>query len=202
MNKNIYEARTKEEAINKALEEQKTTQDNLLIKVIEEKNGLLKKSVRIEVINLNDVINYTKEKIMEITKLMNIEVNLELRRRDNQIAFKLFSNNNAILIGKNGKNIQALQMIVRQIILAQTGEYLKINLDVENYRENKNRAIEKLAQEVAEEVALTKTETQLDSMNSYERRIVHSILADNKFVYTESVGEEPDRRVVIKPKEV
>ena len=59
-----------------------------------------------------------------------------------------------------------------------------------------------MAKKVAREVAKTKFETKLDSMNSYERRIVHSTLANDKYVYTESVGEEPNRCVVIKPKEI
>ena len=62
--------------------------------------------------------------------------------------------------------------------------------------------IEYLAKKTAREVAKTKVEATMDSMNSYERRIVHSVLADDKYVYTESIGEEPNRCVVIKPKEV
>ena len=62
--------------------------------------------------------------------------------------------------------------------------------------------IEYLAKKTAREVAKTKVEAKLDSMNSYERRIVHSILSDDKYVYTESIGEEPNRCVVIKPKEM
>ena len=66
--------------------------------------------------------------------------------------------------------------------------------------EKREKTIERLARNIAKEVAATKVETKLDSMNSYERRIVHQILSNNKHVYTESVGEEPNRCVVIKPK--
>ena len=58
-----------------------------------------------------------------------------------------------------------------------------------------------LAKKVAKEVADTKIEVQLERMNSYERRIIHEALADNKYVYTESFGEEPERYVVVKPRE-
>ena len=66
--------------------------------------------------------------------------------------------------------------------------------------EKREKTIEHLAKNIAKEVAATKIETKLDSMNSYERRIVHQILSNNKYVYTESIGEEPNRCVVIKPK--
>jgi len=202
MQKYIYEAKTKEEAIEKALSELKVSEENLIINVLEEKNSLLKKSAKIEVINYNDIIDYIKEVITEITKLMGLTVNLEVRRREENITIKIFSDHNAVLIGKNGYTIGALQTIVRQIIYTELNQNISIILDVENYKEKKIRNIEYLAKKTAREVAKTKVEAKLDSMNSYERRIIHSILSDDKFVYTESIGEEPNRCVVIKPKEM
>jgi len=202
MQKYIYEAKTKDEAIEKALTELKVAEENLIINVLEEKNTLLKKSVKIEVINYNDIVNYTKEVINEITKLMGLTVNLEVRKREDTITIKIFSDHNAVLIGKNGYTISALQTIVRQIIFNEVNQNISIILDVENYKEKKIKNIEYLAKKTAREVAKTKVEAKLDSMNSYERRIVHSILSDDKYVYTESIGEEPNRCVVIKPKEM
>jgi len=174
----------------------------LIIKVLEEKNTLLKKYVKIEVINYNDIIDYTKEVITELTKLMGLTVNLEVRRREENLTFKIFSDHNAVLIGKNGYTIAALQTIVRQIIFNEVNQNISIILDVENYKEKKIKSIEYLAKKTAREVAKTKVEAKLDSMNSYERRAVHNILSEDKYVYTESVGEEPNRCVVIKPKEM
>lgn len=201
MKKYTFEGKNLEEATKKAIEELNTTEDNLLIKVIKEKQGLLKKLITIEVININDLINYLKESIKEITDLMNINTNLEVRRRENTITITIFSDNNSILIGKNGKTIQAFQNIVRQIAPNEINEKYKIIIDVENYKEKKLHTIEKIAKQVATEVASTKMESKLECMNSYERRAVHNALANNKNVYTESIGEEPNRCVVIKPKE-
>lgn len=201
MKKYTYDGKTKEEAIEKALNELNIAKENLIIKVLEEKNTLLKKNVKIEVINYNDIIDTIKEDIIEITKLMGMTSNLEVRRRDESITIKIFSDHNAVLIGRNGSTIAALQTIIRQIISNEVDEHINIILDVENYKEKRVRNIEFLAKKVAREVAKTKVETKLDSMNSYERRIVHSILSDNKYVYTESIGEEPNRCVVIKPKD-
>ena len=201
MKKKYYDGKTKEEAIENALKELNLAKENLIIKVIEEKNTLLKKNVKIEVINYNDIIDKIKEDITEITKLMGLTINLEVRRREDSITIKIFSDHNAVLIGRNGSTITALQTIIRQIISNELDEHINIILDVENYKEKRIKNIEFLAKKVAREVAKTKVETKLDSMNSYERRIVHSVLSENKYVYTESIGEEPNRCVVIKPKE-
>lgn len=202
MDKYEFEGKTKEEAINLACESLKTTPENIIYNVKEAKNSILKKSVKIEVVNINDLINYIKDTISEITSYMNLKVNLEVRRRENNILIKIFSDNNAILIGKNGKTMSAMQNIIKQIVYKNIGHNKNIILDVENYKEQKIKNIEYLAKKLAREVATTKVEVKMDSMNSYERRIVHSILSDNKNVYTESTGEEPNRCVVIKPKEV
>ncbi len=201
MKKYTYEGKTYDEVKEKALSELKVNEEDLIIINKEEKSSLLKKTAKIEVTTINDVQNYIKETISEILKLMGIETNFEVRRRDKSISIKLFSNNNAILIGKNGRTIGALQTIIRQIVSNQINEKLSILLDVENYKEKKEKNIEYLAKKTAREVAKTKVEVTMDSMNSYERRIVHSILADDKYVYTESIGEEPNRCVVIKLKE-
>lgn len=199
MKKYEFEAKTYEEAVNKAISELNTPQENLIIKILEEKNGLLKKSTKIEVIKHNDLVNYVKEVLNDITSNMGIEANLEIRKRDNNLMIKIFSNHNAVLIGKNGCTIQALQNVIRQIVYnAVENNNLLITLDVENYKEKRVSNIERLAKRIAKEVLATKTEAKLDSMNSYERRIVHAILADNPHLTTESIGEEPNRCVVIK----
>ena len=201
MNKYYYEGKTKEQAIELALEELKITEEDLIINNIEEKSGLLKKSVKLEVLNMNEIIAFIKETITEITKNMNIEANLEVRRRENNISITIFSDNNSILIGKNGKNVAALQLLIRQMVNSKLKNSLGIILDVGNYKEKRVKNIEYLAKKLAREAYKTKTEVTMDSMNSYERRIVHEVLSDDKYVYTESIGEEPNRKVVIKLKE-
>jgi len=201
MNKYIFEGKTKEDAINKALTELNVTEENIIVDILEEKNGLLKKSVKIEVTNINDIIAYAKESLIEIISLMNIQANLEVRRRDNNVTITIYSDNNSILIGKNGRTISALQTVIRQIVLSKIKCNLQIIIDVENYKEKRIKNLEYLAKKVAREVAKSKVETKLDPMNSYERRAIHNILSQNKYVYTESIGEEPNRCIVIKPKE-
>ena len=201
MNKYYYEGKTKEQAIELALEELKITEEDLIINDVEEKSGLLKKSVKIEVLNMNEIIAFIKETITEITKKMSVEANLEVRRRENNISITIFSDNNSILIGKNGKNVAALQLLIRQMVNSKLKDVVGIIIDVGNYKEKRVKSIEYLAKKLAREAYKTKTEVTMDSMNSYERRIVHEVLSDDKYVYTESIGEEPNRKVVIKLKE-
>ena len=201
MNKYYYEGKTKEAAIELALQELKISDEDLVINNIEEKSGLLKKSVKIEVLNVNEVISFIKDTISEITRNMGAEANLEVRRRENNISVTIFSDNNSILIGKNGKNVAALQLLIRQMVNSKLNSPLGIIIDVGNYKEKRAKNIEYLAKKLAREAYKTKTEVTMDSMNSYERRIVHEALAEDKYVYTESIGEEPNRKVVIKIKE-
>ena len=201
MNKYVFEDKTLNVAKEKALKELNINEENLIILSEKENKGLLKKSYVLEVSTIDDVILFIKKTLNEILKLMSIESNLEVRRRDNKIDIKIFSNNNSILIGKNGRNMKALQTIIRQIVKNYVPVKLMITIDVENYNDKRVRNLEYLAKNIAKEVANTKVETKLDNMNSFERRVIHNILSNNKYVYTISEGEEPNRHVIIKPRE-
>ena len=113
----------------------------------------------------------------------------------------MFSDNNAILIGKNGRTMSSMQQLLRQTIKNKLNIKINIILDVEEYKIKQQKNIERLAVKLAKDVIRTNIEVKMDSMNSYERRLVHSRLADFDGVKTESTGEEPNRCVVIKPVE-
>ena len=94
-----------------------------------------------------------------------------------------------------------MQNLLRSALNKETSMNVSVVLDVENYKERQQKNIEKLAIRLAKEVRRTKEPITMDSMNSYERRLVHSVLSDFKGIKTESEGEEPNRKVVIKPEE-
>ena len=195
--KNRYNGKNKEEAINNAKIALQELEENLYIKEIEVKSGLFNKKVEIEVIRKDDVIEYIKELIHN----MGLSCNLEVKKRENGINITVISDNNSILIGKNGKTLEAITLVVKQMIHNEIGEYFPFVLDIGEYKLAREQKLESLAKKTAREVAYTKIPAKLDPMNSYERRIIHTILAENKKVTTESEGEEPNRCVVIKPKE-
>ncbi len=203
MEKHSYIGKTTEEAVQRAKEELQELEENLIIKEIETtKGGLFKsKKVEIEVVEKREVVRYIKEYLVKILKSMGLIVNIEVKNKDEVPKYIIFSNNDALLIGKNGKNLKALSIIVSQHLTKELGRTYKFAIDVNEYKEKREKSLESLAKRIAREVSMTKIEAKLDSMNSYERRIIHNTLTNSKKVYTESEGEEPNRYVVIKPRE-
>ena len=199
MKKYTYQAKTFEEAKNMALAELMDQQENLYIKEIESSTKLFSKKSVIEVIKKEDVLEYIKELIKDITKYMGLTVNMEVKKRDDNVTISFYSDNNAILIGKDARTLNALTTIIKQAVFNQIGTYYNFVLDVSEYKEKQQFFIERAAKKTAKEVARTKVEAKLEPMNSYERRIVHNVLTNFKGVYTESEGVEPHRYVVIKP---
>jgi spoIIIJ-associated protein len=197
-----YEGKEKDTLLENALEELGVKEEDVLYYVTSQKVGLLKKEVfTLHLTTNEDIVAYVKEYLADLTKDMGLEVSFETKIRDNQLIIKMYSDNNNILIGKGGQTLKALTTVVKQVIYNQINAYPHILLDVENYKEKQEGHLERLAKRIAREVGRTKVEVALENMNSYERRIIHNVLTDNKYVYTESVGEEPNRHVVIKPKE-
>ena len=202
MKKHRYVGKTKEAAINLAKEELQEVEENLFIKEIEvTQGGLFKKGkVEIEVIEKREVVKDIKDYLVNLLKNMGYSVNIEIKNKEEVPKYVIFSDNDALLIGKNGKNLKALTTIVNGYLNTELGRNYKFIIDVNEYKEKREHNLERLAKRIAREVATTGVEAKLDSMNSYERRIIHNILGNNKRVYTESEGEEPNRYVVIKPK--
>ena len=129
---------------------------------------------------------------------MNLEINLEVRESEEIFNVVMISDNNSILIGKDGRTLNSLQTLIRQSIQNETGFNIKVNLDASNYRAKKVKYFEYDIKNIVREVQKTKMDIKLDPMNSYQRRIVHSLVSNYDNIETESVGEEPNRCVVIK----
>ena len=203
MEKHNYSGKTKEEAIQLAKEDLQEVEENLFIKELgESKGGLFKsKKVESEVVEKREVVKHIKDYLMQILKDMGFNVNIEVKNKEEVPKYIIFSDNDALLIGKNGKNLKALSLIVSQHLNTELGRNYKFMIDVNEYKEKREKSLERLAKRIAREVRTTKVEAKLDSMNSYERRIIHNALTNYKGVYTESEGEEPNRYVVVKPKE-
>lgn len=196
------EAKTKDDAIKKLLEENNLKEEDIVYKAYEQKGGLLKGTKTIiEAATYDEIALTIKDFLKNLLLKMNLEVSFESKIRDNQLVISMFSNNNPILIGKNGQTLKALETIVKQLIYNELGVYPYISLDVENYKSKQISRLERLAKNVAREVGKTKIEVELENMNSYEWRIIHNALTNNKYAYTESKGEEPNRHVVIKPRD-
>lgn len=197
-----FEGKNLEDTIKKALLELKKSEDQVFIKNEEEEAGLFKsKKVKVQVLVKDEVLEYLKELLENIISKMGIKTKIEAKIRENCLKLSLYSDNNAVLIGKNGRTIESLQMILKAAISNQTRFGINVNVDVEDYKEKQLQRLEELAKRVAKEVIHTGIEVKLDSMNSYERRLVHEEASKVEGIDTISVGEEPNRCVVIKLKD-
>ena len=199
MEKYKFQAKSEEGLLDKALNELGLKEEDVITKSYEEKGGLFSgKKYTLEVIKISDVAEVGKEIIKESLSSLGINANIETKLRDGQIKYQLHSQNNSVLIGKNGHILDSIQTYVRQALLNTLDLYVNITIDVEGYKEKQNYFIEKKVKKIARDVTLSKMDVKLDPMNSYERKVVHSALQGFKYVKTESEGEEPNRCVVIK----
>ena len=198
-----FEGKNLEELTLQALKELNVKEDEMLTEVKEETVGLLrKKKYTLNVVLKSDVLEYSKKLLKDIVEGMGIkDVIIESQRKDNYIKLTLHSSDNSILIGRDGRTLSSLQNLIRTSVSNQIGIYVNIILDVENYKVKKEHNIERLAKKLAKEVLRTKEPIAMDSMNSYERMLVHNALANFKGITSDSEGEEPNRRIVIKPVE-
>ncbi len=106
------------------------------------------------------------------------------------------------LIGERGQTLGEIQRLLRAVLRrkAESPASFYVDVDINDYKKKKAEYLKEVAQTAADEVAITKKEKTLDSMSSYERRVVHTELTSRTDVITESIGEEPERKVVIRPR--
>ena len=200
MEKIIKEGKEIEVVLEEILAENNLNKEEIVYTTKEKKGKLFQGTLKeITVYQKKDINEEIKEFLRKIIENMGLEISFEIATKDERTTIKMYSNNNPILIGKEGRTLKALETLVKQKMLNEIGVYYKINLDVSNYKYKIKRNLERLAIATAKEVVKTKVPVALDNMTSYERRIIHNKLTDFKGVKTESEGEEPNRHIVIKP---
>ncbi|TET84896.1 MAG: KH domain-containing protein [Candidatus Nealsonbacteria bacterium] len=141
-----------------------------------------------------------KEITKEFFKKTTFEVEIEfLPPQELTLPINLKTEDPQILIGEGGQTLVEIQHLLKTILRRKIQEPFFIDLDINGYKKKKIEYLKELAKSVADEVALTKKEKSLASMPAYERRVVHLELAGRQDVTTESIGQEPERRVIIRP---
>lgn len=182
-----------EECRVKCLDNLDVYNNEILIKEINSDTG-----VSIDVIKKDDVKKYIEDYIQELGNNMNIEIKSNIFEEDDVFFVRINSKNNSILIGKDGKTLNSIQYLLRKTISNLTGFNVNVNIDVSNYKKKIEKRFENEIKQIINEVLKSKIETKLDPMNSYKRRIVHSIASNYYNIETMSVGEEPNRCTIIK----
>ena len=141
-----------------------------------------------------------EETIKKIADFLDLECNIEFRTgEDNTLFVSVYTPEDAkLLIGKNGQTLKALEHVVRAI-LSKNNEPVSLLLDVNDYRKSRASYLIDLAKQAVNRVRSTQKAEALMPMTAYERRVVHMELAAHLDIATESICEEPHRRVVVKP---
>ena len=127
-----------------------------------------------------------------------VEFKVELLK-EQTLAISIEMENPQILIGEGGQTLLEVQRLLKIILRRKIDKAFYLDLDINSYKKKKIEYLKQLAHSIADDVALNKKEEVLPSMLAYERRIVHLELADRENIATESVGQEPERRVVVRP---
>ena len=221
----ISEGRTTNEAIEKGLKILKVPKDRVEIKVLEneEKRSFFsiltprvvkvemklkepkeeKKEVKVKkIIKLTtDEVNQAEENIKtfmdEILKELPEDTTYKVSNDEIGIKVEMSNKNLGFLIGYRGETLYAFQNILSAIAGKGIDKKVRVILDIEGYKEKREKTLEELAEKVAKTVIRTRRSIKLEPMQAYERKIIHSKLQGNNKVKTESVGEEPNRRIII-----
>ena len=188
-----FEANNEEECRIKCLDTLDVYNNEIITKEIEQEDKYV-----MEVLKKEKIKKFIEEYLNELAKDMNIELKTNIYEDENIFLVRINSKKNSILIGKDGRTLNSIQYLLRKTISNLTGFNISINLDVSNYKKKIEKKFETEIKQIINEVMLSKVETKLDPMNSYKRRIVHSIASNYYNIETMSVGEEPNRCTIIK----
>lgn len=137
--------------------------------------------------------------VKDILEIVGIDAMVESKEREDSVVVDVWGEDVAIMIGKSGTTLEALQYLVN-VSCRRTGEVTKrIVVDIEGYRKRRKARVEKQAEQMAQKAVSQRESIEMPAMNPSERKAVHMILRSFPGVRSESVGDEPDRRVVIYP---
>lgn len=198
--------KTLDEAINTAIKNLGIKRDNAEIEVKESPSqgilGLLgTKDARVLVRPKKSPEKFIKEYVEELLRHMGIHGNVQTDEDDEKLNIEIYGKDVGSLIGKRGKTLGDLQYLISVIVRRQFAELNKmVVLDVENYRERREKTLIQLAKSIARKVKDENIEKSLEPMTPQERRIIHIALQDYPGITTLSSGEEPNRKVVIVPR--
>lgn len=213
----VSEGKTTSEAIEKGLKELNLHRDQVEIRVLEQEKRsffdiLAPRVVKVELTvkekpqkeekilteeDLEETKNNLEKFIKEFLKSLGEEYKYDINIEKNEINVKIDGGNSGTLIGYRGETLNALQHILSLIANKHTSAKVRVLLNVDGYKEKREKTLEELALKVSKTVIRTNKSITLEPMNAYERKIIHSKLQDMTDIRTHSIGEEPHRRIVI-----
>ena len=191
------------EALENALKELKLTEDKIEYEVLDEgSRGFLNiigtKPAKILVKVKRDYKEEVRIFLRNILDNMDIKAEISIKEENDVLYIDLTGPKMGIIIGYRGETLDSLQYLCSLVVNKDHSiAYKKVVLDTESYRKKREETLIRVAEKTAYKVRKNGRPYRLEPMNPYERRIIHSALQDNEFVYTYSDGDEPHRRVVV-----
>jgi len=193
----VYTAKTAEEALEIAAEEKGVAVNDLVYKVLPKKVGFFSKKFAVEVYDYSDIITFAEDYLLKVIDNLDIESSVNSTLDDNVIRITIDSTHNPILIGKNGKTLQALNELVKLAVSNHFRKRFRILLDINGYKDNKYTRLSKVARRIAHQVQKDKQTYTFEPMPSDERRAIHNACTGMRNIRTESIGEGTNRQVQI-----
>ena len=196
-------AKTVDDAITEASIKLGTTSDKIEYEVIEKgSTGFLGIGSRNAVIKARKKFTAEGEVLEFLNNVframdMEVEVLINVNETNRQIDVELKGDDMGVLIGKRGQTLDSLQYLTSLAINKNCENYYKVKVDTEDYRKRRRETLENLARNIAYKVKKTRRPVDLEPMNPFERRIIHSALQNDRYVTTHSEGDEPYRHVVV-----
>jgi spoIIIJ-associated protein len=196
---------TVNEAVEEALKKLKADREEVEIIVVDEgRKGIFgifgKRSATVKVTLIHDPVKEAQNYLSNVMEKMGIEAQINVNRSGKIVTFQLTGDKLAVLIGKRGQTLNSLQYLTQLVANRYSKYYIQIVVDAENYRSRRKDTLNQLAERLAKQAIRTSKNISLEPMPSYERKIIHAALSKFTELKTYSVGEEPNRHLVISPK--
>ncbi|WP_442597271.1 RNA-binding cell elongation regulator Jag/EloR [Neobacillus sp. D3-1R] len=193
-----------EDAVESALAQLKTTKDRTEISIIDEgKKGIFgifgSRPAVVKVTVKVDPIDEAKNFLISVSEQMEVPIKIDITQEGKNVLFSLSGEKIALLIGKRGQTLNSLQYLTQLVINRYADHYFTVTLDAEDYRKRRNDTLIQLAERLAIKAIKTGQNVALEPMPSYERKVIHTALVENRKVKTYSDGTEPHRFIVITP---
>ncbi len=198
---NVFTAKSVDEAIEEGLKTLKIARDEADIVILEEGRKKLFGGVRakVQVKKRQSDAKRAVDFIDGLLEILKISAVSEIADDSSSIKIDIKATNSARVIGKHGDVLEAIQCLAGAVANTGRDEYKKVIVDCENYREQREETLKKLAVKIAGKAVEKGRKLNLEPMSPYERRIIHSALADNTEVKTVSEGKEPNRYIAVIP---
>lgn len=201
--KQVFTAKTIEEAKAMAAGEFGVEESRITFNVIEEPKkslfGKLKGEAKVEAEYVQTKAEIAAEYIKGILKNMGLDTELSITENEDGAVIEILGDTSGTIIGRRGETLDAVQYLASMAANRGDKEYYRISVDSCGYREKRKAILEDLAVKISKTVLRTGRTSSLEPMNPYERRIIHSAVANIEGVTSKSIGEEPYRKVVISP---